>query len=362
MAVDWIRAEIRAAEGYTPSAAAGVPELDAKLDAMESPYDLDAGLKARWLQKLRDCEVNRYPSGQQALKEKLAKLTGLPPGCGLLFGNGSDELLQIVALAARGDGACLLSPTPGFSMYPIIARNCGLAFAGVALQAPDFALPRDAMLAEMERRRPALVWLAYPNNPTGNLWRRDDVDAVLDAAPGIVLMDEAYSAFASDSYWPSLGRRDNLLVSRTFSKVGLAGLRFGMLAGPADIIAELDKLRLPYNVNVLTGASVEFMVSQMDYFDARAGEICVERERLHGVLQDIAGVRPYPSEANFILLELTRAPAARVFDGLRARGILVKDFAGDEALGNCLRVTVGARAENDAFAAALRELAAQDGE
>ncbi len=357
MTVDWIRAEIRAADAYAPTPG----DSAVKLDAMESPYGLDAGLKARWLEKLGDCEVNRYPSRQDALREKLAAVTALPEGCGLMFGNGSDELLQIVALAARRRGACLLSPSPGFSMYPVIARNCGLEFAGVALETPGFALRRGAMLEEIERRQPALVWLAYPNNPTGNLWRRDDVDAVIAAAPGIVLMDEAYTAFASDSYWPALGRHGNLLVSRTFSKVGLAGLRFGMLAGPADVIAELDKLRLPYNVNVLTEASIEFMVSHLDYFDAKAAAIRAERERLYTALRGMDGVTAYPSEANFVLIELVRAPAARVFDGLRARGILVKCFPGDGVLDNCLRVTVGARAENDAFVEALAGLVADGG-
>lgn len=354
MALDWIRADVRAASAYAAPSFAGA----VKLDAMESPYALDDGLKERWLEALADCDVNRYPSGQAALKQRLAELMRLPQNCDLLFGNGSDELLQIVALAARGER--LLSPSPGFSMYPIIARNCGLAFAEVALSPPDFALPRAAMLEAIARLRPALVWLAYPNNPTGNLWRRDALDAVIEAAPGIVLMDEAYAAFASDSYWPSLGRRDNLLVLRTFSKIGLAGLRFGMLAGCADVIAELDKLRLPYNVSALTEASVAFFLSHMEHFERRAGVIRAERERLRERLRRIPGVAAYPSEANFVLVGCARASASahEIFRGLRARGILVRNFPGDAVLGDCLRVTVGAPAENDAFVAAFAELAA----
>jgi histidinol-phosphate aminotransferase len=170
----------------------------------------------------------------------------------VLLGNGSDELIQMLILAVARPGAVVLAPEPTFVMYRLIAHWLGVRFVGVPLRADDFGLDRAAMLAAIAQYQPALVFLACPNNPTGNLFDRDDVLAILDAAPGAVVVDEAYAPFTAASFLEQVGSRPELLVMRTLSKAGLAGLRLGILAGPAAWIAQIDKVRLPYNINVLT--------------------------------------------------------------------------------------------------------------
>ena len=345
----WIRGDILAATAYQPT----TPDCRVKLDAMESPYGFDDAFKQRWLAKLGACEINRYPAGQRRLRERLAHYFDLPSSCDLIMGNGSDELLQIVALSVASRDRRLLCVTPDFSMYPVIARNCGLGYIGVPL-GEGFSLDLDAVLAAIEEHRPAMIWLSCPNNPTGRLWDERQLDAIIAAAPGIVLIDEAYAPFSPCHRLGSLADCANLLIVRTFSKVGLAGLRFGALLGRAELIAEFDKLRLPYNTGVLTGAGVEFALDNMRCFDDRVALIRNERGRLYGVLREMAGVKPVESHANFILFEL--ADAAGVHRALYDGGILVKQFGDDPVLRRYLRVTVGTPDENDAFAAALRAL------
>jgi histidinol-phosphate aminotransferase len=220
----------------------------------------------------------------------------------------------------------------------------------------DFVLDREAMRQTIAAHRPAVIFLAYPNNPSGNLFDREAVEAVIRAAPGLVVLDEAYHAFCQESFMGDLTRFDNLLVLRTLSKQGLAGLRLGMLAGAPEWLAEFDKVRLPYNVNVLTQASAAFALGERAVLDAQAARIREDREALYAELAAIAGVRVWPSRANFLLFRVHTRPAAEVYERLRAAGVLVKnlDSAGG-ALAGCLRVTVGTPEENRAFLEALRK-------
>jgi len=345
-----VRPEIRALKAYHVPAADGF----IKLDAMENPYVLPESLKDAWLKVLREVPINRYPDpSAAALRARLKNALTVPAGMEVLLGNGSDELIQIVLMGVARPGACVLAPTPTFVMYEMIATFVGMKFVGVPL-GPEFALDPDATRAAIQAHKPAVVFLAYPNNPTGNLFDAAAVEALLQEAPGLVVVDEAYHAFAGQSFMDRLGRYANLLVMRTLSKQGLAGLRLGVLAGDPAWLAEFDKLRLPYNINSLTQASAGFALEHKAVLDAQAARLRADREELHRALLGMPGVQVWPSAANFLLFR-TETPADRVFAALRAQRVLIKNLAGaGGALAGCLRVTVGTPAENAAFLAALR--------
>ena len=325
-----------------------------KLDAMENPYPLPQELRDKVAAAVAAAALHRYPDpAATELKEKIRSVTGLPQGMDVLLGNGSDELIQLLALALNKSGAVLLSVEPSFVMYRMISVFAGMRYVGVPLAA-DFSLDLPAILAAIAREQPALVFLAYPNNPTGNLFPADAVSQIIEAAPGLVVVDEAYYAFASDSFIPHLAHYPNLLVMRTYSKLGMAGLRLGFLAGSAAWLEQLDKLRLPYNVGVLPQVVACHLLDHHEVLLQQAERIRQERSRLYRQLGEVAGVQVYPSEANFLLFRVANATA--VFDGLKQRGVLIKNLnGGHPLLRDCLRVTVGTAEENERFMAALQE-------
>jgi histidinol-phosphate aminotransferase len=347
-----VRPEIRALRAYHVPDASGL----IKLDAMENPYTWPEELRGEWAELLAGLHVNRYPDPQGSeLQAALRETMGIPDGMGLLLGNGSDELIQMLALTLAHPGRKVLSVEPGFVMYRMIALFAGMGYVGVPLRAEDFALDLEAVLEAIEREEPELIFLAYPNNPTGNLFDATAVERIIEAAPGLVVVDEAYAPFTDASFLPRLGDWPNLLVMRTVSKMGLAGLRLGYLAGPPEWLMELDKTRLPYNINVLTQASAAFALRHKAVFDAQTASIREERGRLFAALSGIDGVRPYPSDANFILLRLPTGRAGEVFASLRQGGVLVKNLDGAHPLlADCLRVTVGLPEESDAFLRVLQ--------
>lgn len=339
-----IRDDIRALSEY-PVPAGGER---IKLDAMENPHAWpDPALRRAWLDTLAGIDANRYPDPRApALTARLRTHLGLAEHQRLLLGNGSDELIQLIALALARPGACVMAPDPTFVMYRMIATFCGLRYQPVAL-GEDFGLDVDAFCAAMAEHDPAVVFLAWPNNPTGNLWPRADLERIIDQAPGLVVVDEAYQPFAGDSCIADLGRWPHMVVLRTLSKLGLAGLRLGMLAGPADWLDEIGKLRLPYNINVLTQASAAFALEHFDVLDAQAEAIRDERERLAVSLATLPGLEVFPSAANFLLTRLHGRDARAVFEALLADGIRVKCLDGAHPdLAQCLRLTIGTRAEN----------------
>ncbi|MGC2048558.1 MAG: histidinol-phosphate transaminase [Gallionella sp.] len=330
-----------------------------KLDAMENPYQLPQTLREEIAAIVGNAAINRYPDPNPAvLKEKICATLGLPQRMEVLLGNGSDELIQLLALALNKTGATLLSVEPSFVMYRMIAIYTGMRYVGVPLKSnsgtADFSLDLAAMLAAIERERPALVFLAYPNNPTGNLFSAQDVKQIIEAAPGLVVVDEAYYAFASDSFIPHLASYPNLLVMRTFSKLGMAGLRLGFLAGSKAWLGQLEKLRLPYNVGVLTQLVAGKLLAHHEVLLQQAEQIRDDRAWLHHQLNEIRAVQVYPSEANFLLFRVADANA--VFIGLKQRGVLIKNLdGGHPMLKDCLRVTVGTHTENDKFITALQQ-------
>lgn len=320
-----------------------------KLDAMENPYAWPEEMVADWLDTLRGAEPNRYPDPACApLKAALRKANHIPPNAELLLGNGSDEIIQIILMALTG-GSTVLAPIPTFVMYRQIAASLGLPFVGVPLR-EDFSLDAEAMRTAIAEHQPAVIFLAYPNNPTGNLFDEAVVSDILRLAPGLVVLDEAYAPYAEASFMGRLPEFGNLLVMRTLSKLGLAGLRLGFLAGAREWIEQFDKIRLPYNINVLTQLSAEFALDNHAVFDAQVRCVLRDRRLLADELAALPGVQVYESRANFILFRLLGRDASDVFAALKAAGVLIKNLhpAGG-ALSQCLRVTVGTPEENRRF-------------
>ncbi|MGQ0749346.1 MAG: histidinol-phosphate transaminase [Betaproteobacteria bacterium] len=347
---DVIRDEIRALGGYPVPDATGM----VKLDAMENPYPLPAGLRPEIARLVESASFNRYPdSGATRLKARLREVMAVPPAMDILVGNGSDELIQALMLACSRPGAAVMGLEPSFVMFRLIAAFCGMRYVGVPLR-EDFALDADRTLEAIDEHRPGLIIIAFPNNPTGNLFDPAAIERIVRHAPGLVVVDEAYHAFAGKTFMPQLTRFPNLLVMRTLSKLGLAALRLGMLAGARAWLEHLDKVRLPYNVNVLTQLIAEKVLQHHGLLAEQAASIRAERGNLHHSLQSLPGVEPYISEANFILFRVLAADA--VFDGLKARRVLIKNLHGSHPmLGQCLRVTVGTPDENARFLGALKE-------
>jgi histidinol-phosphate aminotransferase len=346
-----VRDEIRALSAYHVPDASGY----IKLDAMENPYQLPANLVDEWLNVLREVELNRYPDpGASSLKAELRKAMHIPADMEVLLGNGSDEIIQMIIMALAKPGATVLAPEPSFVMYRMIALFCNMDYVGVPLNS-DFSLDMATMRTAIEQHQPAVTFLAWPNNPTGNLFAEDDVLEIIKRVPGIVVLDEAYTSFAGQSFMDRLGDYDNLVVMRTVSKSGLAGLRLGYLVGPAAWLNEFDKVRLPYNINVLTQASAEFALGHAEVLDAQAAELRAARSELFAALSAMEGVTSYESAANFILFRVQAGQAGTIFESLKAQNVLIKNMhpAGG-MLEDCLRVTVSTPEENAAFLAALK--------
>ena len=345
---DLVRPEILALSAYH------VPEAEGmvKLDAMENPYPLPGEMRRELAKALAAVDLNRYPepSGRR-LRELLARKMGVPEGAALLLGNGSDDLIQMVTFALARPGAVMMYPAPTFVMYGMDAVLAGMKAVAVPLR-EDYTLDRAAFLAQIEKHDPALVFIAYPNNPTGVLYEEEDVLAVLRAARGLVVIDEAYHVFAQKSFMPRLAEFPNLVVMRTVSKLGLAGIRLGYLAASPRWVEQFNKVRQAYNVNVLTQAAALYVLERIEVLEAQAARIRADRSDLGRALAALEGVKVYPSEANFFMI---RVPdAGRTWEALRRQGVLVKNLDGP-ALPNCLRVTVGTPDENRILLTALRE-------
>ena len=349
----WIRPQIRRMAAYHVPPATGM----IKLDAMENPWDWPQELRDAWLSELETASINRYPDPAASdLGDALREAMGVPAGAAILLGNGSDELIQMIIQAVAEPGHCIMAPMPTFVMYRQIAEVCGLEFHGIPL-ADDFALDTARMLETVRDVRPAVVFLAYPNNPTGNLFDAAAMRALLEASDGLIVVDEAYAPFTDASFMDELGSYDNLLVLRTVSKLGLAGLRLGLLAGAPAWIEEFDKVRLPYNIGTLNQLTGTFALRHREVFAAQATDIRAERVRLDAQLRAPGNFEVFPSEANFILFRTPAGRAGEIHAGLQASAVLVKNLDGSTpALQDCLRVTVGRPDENDAFLATLQGL------
>ncbi len=366
--LDRIRRDVRSMHAYTVQDAAGM----VKLDAMENPHPLPPALRQALGERLAGVALHRYPGPRiDDLRRAIAAHAGLPDGHTLILGNGSDELISLLALACDipvaeapgGIAPAVLAPLPGFVMYAMSAQLQGLRFIGVPLTA-DFALDAAAMCASIAREKPAITWLAYPNNPTANLWDDDAMARVITAVAdvgGIVVVDEAYQPFASRSWIDRIraepAQNAHVLLLRTLSKFGLAGVRIGYLMGPTALIAQIDKVRPPYNISVLNAECALFALEHADVFAMQAADIRAERENLLVALRAIPGLDVWPSDANMVLVRMPGgdAGAQQMFDSMRERGVLVKNVSRmHPLLTGCLRLTVGTTEENAQMLTALR--------
>jgi len=344
-----IRQDVQSMHAYAIQDSRGL----VKLDAMENPHGLPPALRQALGERLAGLAINRYPGERvNDLRAALARHAGMPAGFDIMLGNGSDELISLLAMACDVPGASILAPVPGFVMYAMSAQLQGLKFIPVDLT-PDFELDETAMLAAIERHQPSIVYLAYPNNPTANLWDDATIEKIIAAAPGLVVIDEAYQPFASRSYIDRIARHPHVLLMRTLSKFGLAGVRIGYLIGQAQLVHEIDKVRPPYNISVLNAEAALFALEHADVFAQQAADIRAQRERIAAALAALPGVKAWPSDANMVLVRVPDAASA--FEGLKARGVLVKNVSKmHPLLANCLRLTVGTADENTQMLAALQ--------
>ena len=342
-----VRPEILALTAYQVPDAQGM----VKLDAMENPYPLPSELRRELAEVLSRVDLNRYPEpSARRVRELIARRMNLPSGMELLLGNGSDDLIQIITLALARPGSTMMYPAPTFVMYGVNAALCGMNAVAVPLR-EDFSFDADAFIARMNAERPALVFIAYPNNPTGALYGEEEVLRVIRAAQGLVVLDEAYHAFAGKTFMQRLPEHANLVVLRTLSKLGLAGIRLGYLAGRPQWIEQFNKVRQAYNVNALTQAAALFVLERLEVLEDQAARIRAERAVLGAALERLPGVTVFPSQANFFLVRVRQAE--RTDAALKRQGVLVKNL--HPWLRNCLRITVGTPEENRILLTALHE-------
>lgn len=358
-----VRPEIQELHSYHVPDSSGL----LKMDAMENPNAWPGKLMDEWKDRLTSIEVNRYPdpsaSGVKAGLRQLLDLDAIESkydtSLDILLGNGSDEIIQIIAMCLASKERCIMAPEPSFVMYGMIAKFVGMAYHGVEL-GEDFEIDVDIFLQQIEAHNPALIFLALPNNPTGNIFKLSDVEQIIRATNGLVVLDEAYMAFTDSDLLELAAEHDNVVVMRTLSKVGLAGLRLGFLIGQTPWLTQFDKVRLPYNINVLTQMSAEFALEHYADLKAQTAKLRSERESLFTQLQALDGVSPYESHANFILVRLLDKNARDIFEAMKQSGVLIKCLDGAHPkLANCLRLTVGLEQENrqmlDALSSALKQ-------
>ncbi len=351
-----VRADVQSTRAYHVGDATGL----LKLDAMENPYGLPALVCQEVAQALAGATLNRYPAPDAvALESALRTATAIPAQAGVMFGNGSDELIHLLIQATCQPGDVVLSPVPTFVMYAVSAQWNHARFVGVDTL-PDFSLDMPAMLSAIAQHKPKVVFLAYPNNPTGCAFGIEEIQTLIQAAaPGLVVIDEAYAPFASHSFMPHVLEAPNVVVVRTVSKQGLAGIRLGYVAGASAWISQFDKVRPPYNINVLTREVAAVILRHHAVLDTQAQHLCRDREKLGAALKNMADVlEVYPTHANFVLFRVSKPD--EVFNGLKKQGILIRNVsAGHPLLAGCLRVTVSTPEENEQFLSALRKVMAK---
>ncbi len=341
-----VRADVGVREGYHS------PRVDVavRLNVNESPFPPPAG----WVKDLRDALASlayeRYPDrGASELRGALAELHGVRADQ-VFCANGSNEVLQTLLLAYGGPERSVAVFEPTYALHSLIARHTGTAVA-VGSRGEDFMLDLDAVAAT-----PAdITFVCSPNNPTGRAEPREVVEKVLELAPGLVVVDEAYGQFSPWSALSLVGDDSGVVVVRTFSKTwAMAAVRLGYLVGPTSLVAELDRLVLPYHLSALTQAAGRLALDYRNEMEARVATIVEERGRVAAALAALP-VEAWPSDANFILFRPRSREGAAVWKALVERDVLVRDCTSWPGLDGCLRVTIGTPAENSAFLAALEE-------
>lgn len=344
-----VRPEIRALSAYS------VPHLSTtvKLDGNESPFAIPTDVRGKVERALGSVDINRYPDpGAEKLREKISKTSGFPLG-GILLGNGSDELIGMLITTFSGGTGRILYPVPTFSMYGISGLALGAELVEAELD-DDFDIDMESTVGAIEEKDPDLIFLASPNNPTGNMFSVEKIREIIGLSRGIVVVDEAYSDFSGHTFLPLIREHGNLIILRTLSKVGFAGIRLGILYGREALVREIDKVRCPYNINSMTQAVAGVVLENHEFVNENIQLIVRERGRVYKALSGFPGVHPYRTDANFVLFKIGDADS--VFEALLHRGILIRNFNSPGRLENCMRVTIGTPRENDRFLEALGKI------
>ncbi len=327
-------------------------EAEIKLHANENSYPIPPQLMEQFSARLEKMSLNRYPDPSSTnLKNILAERLGVGSNQ-LTIGNGSDELIQVLIQIFCDPGDALAIPDPTFAMYNIIAKGMGVRPISYSLD-EQWDFQAKPFLESIHGKQVRLIFFSYPNNPTGNCFSARELQKVIEEFEGIVVLDEAYYDFARSSFVDQLEKNNNLIVLRSLSKIGLAGLRVGYGIAAPEIIHEIDKIRLPYNSNMISQEFSEMVLKQFNLVEEQIDRIVEERGRIQGELKNIEGVTPYKSDANFILFR-TQKDSSTVFSGLAKRGVLIRDLGAHPRLRNCLRVTVGTPEENNRFLEELK--------
>lgn len=343
------------AKGIFEQSGYSAPEITEaiKMDANENPFTIQEPLKRKLRDAFSKVSLNRYPAaGAPELCKRFAGYYGVKSNM-IMPGNGSDELIQALCLTLKGKTNGVLIPVPTFAMYKIIAVNTGNNVVEVPLD-KKFDLDVDAMMSKIRKNFPALIFLSTPNSPSGNIFSRKKIEAVIRKAPGVVVIDEAYAAFSGPSLLPLIKKYDNVIFLKTLSKLGMASIRLGFLIGNPDILAQIDKVRLPYNVNSLSQVAAGFFLDHKDEFAKQINEITKGREELYSGLKQIKWIKTYPSRANFIFFSCA-FDSNRLYRNLLAEGIAVKSL-NLPSIPHCIRVTVGTKKENEALIKALKSI------
>jgi len=325
-----------------------------KLDANENPYSLSPALRGKMLECMEHVSLNRYPDpGCTELKARFAEYYGVRESM-ILFGNGSDELILMLLIATRSQppGGVII-PIPTFAMYRISALNAGHNLVEVPLDS-RFDIDLGPFTDAMTKHTPHLIFLSYPNNPPGNLFSRERVVEILAKSEGIVVVDEAYCNFSCDSFLHEIDTWPNLVILRTLSKIGFAALRFGILIAQPELVKELNKVRLPYNINAFSQTMARFFLEHEGDFQKDIQRIIATRDTLFSELEKLEGITPFPTDANFVLFRCA-SRKNKIYSKLLDRGVLVKQFSAPGALVDCIRVTVGTDDENQEFLRVLKE-------
>jgi len=356
------RDDLRALEGYHS------PQLDVsvRLNTNESPFPPPSGFVDAWLEALATVPLNRYPDrSARALRSAIGESIGQPP-VRLFCANGSNEVLQTLLLTYGGPGRRALVFEPTYALHSHICRLTGTEVV-VGARRDDFGVDPDAARVLIDRYQPEIVFLCSPNNPTGTVDPSATVAAILDAAPGLVIVDEAYGEFARESAMDLVDDARGLVVTRTYSKVwSLAALRLGFCVAPPWVVAELEKVVLPYHLDVSTQLAGTTALRFRAEMEARVAFLVEDRERLAAGLDELDGITVFPSGANFVLFRVARGAdeddrGHTIWQALVERGVLVRDFSRWPGVEDCLRVTVGTEAENTAFLSALTDVLREHG-
>ncbi len=327
-----------------------------KLNQNENPWDAPAEIKQETLNRMKDRAWSRYPDfTPQRLHERLAEFSGWQPD-GIIAGNGSNELIQAVLMVTVGGGKRVLITEPTFALYRQITTVLGGEVVSVPLSR-DLQFDVAALLKEIEQKQPDVTIICSPNNPTGCVLSDEELVVLLKATRGLIVVDEAYHEFANHSAVPLLSDQENLVVLRTFSKaMALAALRVGYLLASLELVREIAKAVLPYNLNALSQTAAEVALEMFETkLQPLVEAICAERDRLYVELASIPGLVPVQSQANFMVVRSNKEPK-RVFAELLERDVLIRDVSGYAMLNDYFRVSVGTPEENDLLLEALREI------